>query len=1195
MKLKSIEIHGFKSFDDKTRLFFDDQITGIVGPNGCGKSNIVDAIRWVMGEQSAKHLRGKIMEDVIFAGAEGREPSSVASVELTFLTQGTQTPPQYIAMPEISVGRKLYRTGESEYYINRQAVRLKDITDLFLGTGVGTKAYSIIEQGRVGQIITAKPEERRYVIEEAAGISKFKLRKEAALRRMEATGQNLLRLRDIVSELERQKQSLERQAKKAEKFKVVKDELMTLDLTLAALDFQNFQERQNTFLARLKELDTEEISLSSRLAEGEAWTETQQMVVLESERKLSDLQQLVYEWENTLRLAETRLQQHRDRIGTLNTEISQVEIQQNQSQQDFQGVSSGLKQINQKLIETDLDNELSLEAVTHLQTQYETLDGQGRDLFAELEKARADLGQSTETLVQIRTKRESLGEKLTEWTAKKQGDETELEVLTKKYTELNRLVAETSRDLAGLKQIKMSLGERSGTLAQELIESEAMIGREQADLETLREELLQKKSRLSSLEELERNFEGFQDGPRALLTRKRSGDMDSVIGAVADLIETEPHFEGAVAAVLGERMQALVVKTTGEGMACAQYLKSTQTGRSSFLPLLASEGALFDSRVLMRDLVPAATMRVSGYRGLVSDVVRVLPEHESLKKVLFGDVVLVEELTQAMEYWTKCRSPVVTLEGEMIAHDGVLTGGTLEHTSKALLEKKREIKELGVLVMELVERVRARSEICADLSRKIQTLKRELEDMRSSGHQEEIKITSQEKDITHLAKEMAAINARRGLLAQQVFETAENLDKVSAQLTQFEQDETYFIKLEAETREILITKKPQEETLRAELSACHEALTHEKIAHARLVEQRIFLEVELNRLIDEKIRHARDGIRCDERRLCLIKQRLFLEDVCLSLERHIQAILKEKVGVDGSYRDEKNSFEQANAVLRERDAELKTLRHDHAHVKDELNACMVQLTELRGHISRINEQTLERYQMVIATTYRDYLTTPEGFDYADAVAKTAELRQKMSGIGAVNLAAIDELKELNDRYSFLNKQREDLEASLSALERAIHKINRTTKERFEETFHLVNDKFSKLFPKLFQGGQAYLKLTDPDNILETGVDIIAQPPGKKLQSISLLSGGEKALTAVSLLFAIFLIKPAPFCLLDEVDAPLDDANVDRYNDIVKEMSERTQFIVITHNKRTMQVTNCLYGITMQEAGVSQLVSVKLDG
>jgi chromosome segregation protein len=361
-----------------------------------------------------------------------------------------------------------------------------------------------------------------------------------------------------------------------------------------------------------------------------------------------------------------------------------------------------------------------------------------------------------------------------------------------------------------------------------------------------------------------------------------------------------------------------------------------------------------------------------------------------------------------------------------------------------------------------------------------------------------------------------------------------------------------------------------------------------------LIEQKTFLELELDRLMDEKTRHARNGIHFAEHCLYLIKQRLFLEDVCVSLERQIQAILKEKVGADGAYRDEKNSFEQANVVLRERDAESKTLRQEHSHVKDELNTCMVGLTELRGHISRISEQTLERYQIAISDAYRDYLTPPDGFDYADAIAKTAELRQKISGIGSVNLAAIDELKELQERYGFLNKQREDLEASLSALERAIHKINRTTKERFEETFHLVNDKFSKLFPKLFQGGQAYLKLTDPENILETGVDIIAQPPGKKLQSISLLSGGEKALTAVSLLFAIFLIKPAPFCLLDEVDAPLDDANVDRYNDIVREMSERTQFIVITHNKRTMQVTNCLYGVTMQEAGVSQLVSVKLD-
>jgi chromosome segregation protein len=508
-------------------------------------------------------------------------------------------------------------------------------------------------------------------------------------------------------------------------------------------------------------------------------------------------------------------------------------------------------------------------------------------LFSQLEKARSDLGQATERLAQIRSKRESLSEKLTEWTQKKQTDETELEILTKKYTELNRVVAETSRDLAGLKQIKMNLGERSGTLAQELAENEARINREQADLETLREELLQKKSRLSSLEELERNFEGFQDGPRTLLTRKRGGDIDSIVGAVADLIETQPRFEGAVTAVLGERMQALVVKTTDDGAVCAQYLKSTQTGRSTFLPLLLSEDRVHDSSLLVRELVPAATTRISGYHGLISDVVRVLPEHQSLKKVLFGDVVLVEELSQAMEYWNQSRSAVVTFDGEMISREGILTGGTVEHTSKALLEKKREIKELDVMVMELVDRVRARSETCADLSRKIQTLKSELEDMRSSGHQEEIKIASQEKDITHLAKEREVLNTRRGLLAQQVFETAESLDKMSLQLTQFEKDEIYYTELETEARNILTMKKPQEETLRAELSACHESLTREKISQARLIEQKTFLELELDRLMDEKTRHARNGIHFAEHCLYLIKQRLFLEDVCVSLERQI--------------------------------------------------------------------------------------------------------------------------------------------------------------------------------------------------------------------------------------------------------------------------------------------------------------------
>jgi chromosome segregation protein len=1184
VKLKSLEIEGFKSFPNKTLLVFNQNVTGIVGPNGCGKSNVVDAIRWVMGEQSAKHLRGKHMDDVIFAGARDQGPSSVAGVELTFSTDGAQTPPQYEGCKEISIGRKLYRSGESEYFVNKQAVRLKDVKDLFLGTGVGVNAYSIIEQGSIGQLVTAKPEDRRRIIEEAAGISKFQIRKETALRRMEATNQNLLRLRDILAELERQKNSLERQAKKAEKFKLVRDELMALDLSLASTDYRKFDARQEALLAEMKEWDARHVESENAVQESEVRFEELRLELAEVERDAADAQQAVYERDNALSIAESRLHVRKEESTRLDREAADESARLAGSVDALLSTKEAFWRNNESALQADLDCCASEESAASLEETHARTQTQAQELFDALEVARHDYHEASKRLIEIDGRRKSLTHRLEELDAKIVSDTEELESVVEKSRGIAKLLNETQEGLADVKQLKLSLDERTTEAARELGEVETAVAREQTVLETVKEELLRKKSRLHSLEELERNFEGYQDGPRTVLERKRSGEIDSVLGAVADFIETEPRYEGAVSAILGERAQCLVVTQTADSVQCAEWLKTAGSGRGSFVAL-----GLAESRGVTERVLPSVA-EIPGCHGFIANFVTAKPGYERLKDVLFGDAVLMDALPQALEAWAGTRLPAVTLDGEVISPEGILSGGTLEKTSKALLEKKREIKELQAEISELVGSVKAKEEQLFDLNRKLKALKSQIDDMKAESHAETVRITVQEKDITQCQRDLESLNERRGRLSRQILSAEEARDFLKEDKALLEENEIRERSVLAEAEGMLNAKKSEEESYRARLHGEQESLTREKVALAEVRERKAGLDREMERLSAEVLRLRLDILRGEERAVLLDKRRMFVDDRVRFAEKNIGRLLTAKRAADDIYSAKKGEFENLNSQVAERELALKDMRRENLKIKEEINKGMLTLTELRSQLTRLKEQAFERYQVSLAEASEQHVGVEET-EYADKAARAEELRGQMMRVGGVNLAAIDELKEVSDRFEFLDKQRSDLEASLASLGEAIQKINQTTKRRFAETFELVSQKFSQLFPKLFEGGEAYLKLTDPDNILETGVDIIAQPPGKRLQSITLLSGGEKALTAVSLLFSIFLIKPSPFCLLDEVDAPLDDANVDRYNEIVKEMSQRTQFIVITHNKRTMQVTDALYGVTMEKSGISQLVSV----
>lgn len=1169
---------------ERTLITFENSITGVVGPNGCGKSNIVDAIRWVLGEMSAKHLRGSSMEDVIFSGSENRAPLSMASVELTFSTEGYQTPPAYAQASEISIGRRLFRTGESEYLINKAPVRLKDITDLFMGTGIGTKAYSVIEQGRIGNIIRAKPEERRFFIEEVAGISKFKSRKEAALRKMEATQQNLLRLTDIITELDRQLKSLERQAKKAEKYRELKTEFEKADLALSSYRFSEWAAQQSELEAGLGKLAEVEVGLKATLQENENQLEIVRHKLLEQETQMNQVQNDLFEITNYVRLAENTLWYKKEereslkmRLNELDGSMGELEVKKTQTQKYLEDVSG------QKLFVDFEEESLKIE-VEEEETRVSLFQSTHVLLQKTVEEVREEIFSKESRLSKIESEKSNLLQKKNDLSTRLAREEAELETVAGQLVEIQKVSQETDQALASLKQLKFDLSVKTDELSGELARHRENLKREEAEWNSLKEELTLKRSRLSSLEELGRNFEGYEKGTKAIMLGRERFQPESFFGTVAEFVETEPQYEGAVSAVLGEKLQYVVVKSHAQGLEAVEYLKTASEGRTSFVPM--------DLRMYGSDA--GEIVEQQGVLGPLKNFVHLKNSPGALEEFLFGDVVLVEDLKKALDVWASNghRKTLVTLGGEVVEPTGVITGGTPANRALALLEKKREMKELSELISKLEVSLAEKDDLRLSMSSRVNALQASLEAVKHSSVEEGIKISNQERDITHFRKEMETLAQKKFNLEKRVSEERKSFDELEPQVISLSSEEVVLKEEVQARRERLNFSKQELDVQQKSFESMGAKVTNLKVQLAQAHERNLSLDREITRLQNELVSMSWElAERFKMREIALFRD-VFLEQESNHVKKVLDKKLDKKGAVETSLLALREGYAFHQSQVRQFELGLREARQKYDEVNGQLNQTTLGLSEVRNQLKYVVEQCLERHQRSLADIYKDYLN-PE-LPLEETEVQVADLKEKLSRLGDVNTGALQEFEELKTRFEFLSQQKIDLETSLDVLERIIQKINRTTKEKFQETFELVNANFQQLYTKLFKGGHARLVLTDESNMLETGVDIVAQPPGKKLQSISLLSGGEQALTAISLIFSIFQIKPSPFCLLDEVDAPLDDANVTRYNDIIREMTDKTQFIVITHNKRTMEMADVLYGVTMQEPGVSQLVSVNLN-
>ncbi|OLC92937.1 MAG: chromosome segregation protein SMC, partial [Candidatus Rokubacteria bacterium 13_1_40CM_3_69_38] len=1178
--LESIALHGFKSFGEKTVVRVLPGITGIVGPNGCGKSNISEAVRWALGEQSAKSLRGQRMEDLIFHGSQSRKPVGLAEVELTFRNDGTLSVP----WAEVSVARRLYRTGESEYLLNNSAARLRDILDLFAGTGANPRAYSVIDQDKLNHVLTAKPHERRVFIEEAAGIARYKQQRNETQGKLDATKQNLVRARDVMDEVKRQLSSLERQAKKAQQYKALQTTKRDLSLVVLAAEYMARVAEGERRAAELSRLRDQEQMLRTRAAKLAAQEAQQRERLQESDHRLSDLRQSGQKVQGELE----RLLERREQMGVQLRELAEEALrldEETRATADRLGAIVGEREAGRQALAEA--SRLTEERARTADALAAALERHRETLAAERDRAeatrleqvrvaaeRVDLmrhaGELRERAAQLRRRAERLAAELSDATAEAAG----IDALRASLVQA-RDVAQT--ELGAL------AGERA-ELATRLAAEERRLAEAEGALANARVTLAAHRSSLDALAALERAREGYGAGVRAVFDQEHAEALTGVVGTVADLLEVPLGMERAIEAVLGERLQWVVVERFEHARAAVEYLGAHSLGAATFLPL---------------EHLPPPTGPQPDANDARWVACNVGAPSLSLVHHLLGQVAIVEHLDQAEALWRRngVVATYVTPAGEVLGPTGRLHGGgqaraaDVEHS---LLARKRRLRELDDEVRRVSTNLDETQERVARFETEVSAIRGQVAEIERTLHARETERLASEKDLEQATREHDRVHRHRETIeveARQVALEAEETDGTLAQLEQrvtlARDAETAHEARMARLREAIETAQVRETELVAETTAC-------RVALASTTERVEALGRELTRIDDiERDLTARiDQARA--RQAQLTDRRAWLAEERERTDASAREIAVERDRMDVEVRQAAEGHEGLAEELRAIEADQRAVDGDLGRLVASIHEIDLGATECRVRREELAQEAWRAYGVDEAALAARH--DPAG-DLETVRGRIVELEAKVAAIGPVNLVADDEYRELDERLGFLQTQHDDLVGSIKDLERALRGMTRTAQERFTQAFEEINRHFKELFERLFEGGRAELRLVEAEESgdpLDTGVDLMAQPRGKRLQSVTLLSGGERALTGLALLFAIFYFRPSPFCVLDEVDAPLDDANIHRFLRVLRELTSRTQFLVITHNRKTMEAADILYGVTMEEPGLSKLVSVNLN-
>ena len=1178
MYLKNIEIHGFKSFANKIVLEFHDGITGIVGPNGSGKSNVADAVRWVLGEQSAKQLRGSKMEDVIFSGTQARKPLGYAYVSITLDNSDHKLP---IDFEEVTVTRKVYRSGESEYLINGSTCRLRDIQELFLDTGIGKEGYSIIGQGQIDKILSGKPEDRRELFDEAAGIVKFKRRKYAAEKNLEEEKLNLSRVTDIIGEIEKQLAPLEQQSQIAKVYLKYKEELKSHEINLFIKECDRIRSS--------KEQLEEKLSIATAdLEQSKNDYENTKEEYLRLEKQMEEIDQAIEEDKNGLNDLKLNKEKSEGEIKVLREQISSI-------QQNDEYIQNRMKSNADNLLLRKEEEEKYLKEKLEIDEKISSMD----DL---LTLALEEWNQIKENINRYSKEIEECNNGIFEYLNINSGIkgnlqryETMLEQNTIRKTELNQkilknkseaevfhsTIQEYEIELKSVTDSILDLENQKKDLENEIEETQVRIDSLTIKLNELQGYYLREKSRLDSLVNLTERYEGYGNSIKKVMERKNV--TPGIIGVVADIIKVDKAYETAIETALGGTIQNIVTDNEATAKELITYLKQNKFGRATFLPLTNMSATAFKNDQVLKE---------EGVIGLASSLVQADSKFNALINYLLGKIIVVDHIDHATKLARKYRYSLrmVTLEGELLTPGGSISGGAYKNSSN-LLGRRREIEEMEKQVANLQEKTKELHQGKEDEKNNKASLRQKLE---------HIKLSLQEK---YLEQNTCKMNLER------------ELNKKS-------EAESILMEYSKELREIDIQAKDLKETIQKLNVSLQENLHKNKETEEHIEEltKQLEAEREKEQLANEKASELKMKLSSLE------QSNQFLLENIKRVKREIEKLYEDESIFKSDMEKSKGQIEEKNKSILEKEASiasyLQSIQEFEERIKEKTNQkekitgshksfftkredLSNRMNELDKECYRLNaqlEKLQEQLDQQMSYMWEEYeltysLAQSQSYDpnvsLAHAKKMISEIKTKIKELGDVNVNAIEDFKNLSERYEFLQNQRNDLLKAEEALQKIIEELDAEMRKQFEEKFAAIKIQFDLVFKELFGGGKADLELTDGEDILEAGIRINAQPPGKKLQNMVLLSGGEKALTAIALLFAIQNLKPSPFCLLDEIEAALDDSNVKRFAKYLNKLTKDTQFIIITHRRGTMAAADILYGITMQEKGVSTLVSVSL--
>lgn len=1179
MYLKSIEIHGFKSFANKIVFQFHNGITGIVGPNGSGKSNVADAVRWVLGEQRIKQLRGASMQDVIFSGTELRKPLGYAYVAITLDNSDHQLAIDY---NEVTVARRIYRSGESEYLLNGTPCRLKDVNELFYDTGIGKEGYSIIGQGQIDKILSGKPEERRELFDEAAGIVKFKRRKLAAQKKLEDEQQNLVRVNDILSELEKQIGPLEKQSETAKIYLKKKEELKTLDVNMFLLENQRLQEQLKDAQEKY-DIASEDLENTSKQYENikEEYEKIEGQITLLDETieknrsALTDTSMLRGKLEGEINVLKEQIHSARNNEEHLKQRREAVLNEIAAKNQDKEGILSDKGQIDEQVAEIEKKRDEAKAALTAVQSCIEELNNQiegGKNAIIEALNARATikskLGRYDTMTEQVNIRKAELTSRILRMKSDEAQQEETLKALNDEFEKINEEIC-TLNDAVESKEEKLTL------LRETLADKDKKLRDTQVSYH-------QEKSRLEALSNLTERYEGYGGSVKKVMERKEQ--EKGIVGVVADIIKVDKKYETAIETALGGNIQNIVTDDEETAKRMIGYLKQTKAGRATFLPLT--------SITHPQEFKNPESLKEKGVLGMADELVHVDEKYRNVAKAMLGRIVVVDQVDNAVRIARKFDYGIrmVTLEGELLVPGGAISGGAFKNNSN-LLGRRREMEEMEASVKKYLKEV--------------DTLLQEIEDTKAERNKLRLSL---EEDKASLQKKFIEQNTAR----LNVIKAKERKEEASESSLELKNEER---EIESQIQEIRLSKEEisrelqDSETLEKQtegkIKECQVLLDEKRSEESENLAGVNALEVEVEKMLQQQGFHQQNVDRINTE---LERSKSELSEIEEGLlgntgdieqkENNIRQIEETIQASHTSQNDTEKQLQEDITKKEELSAKQKNFFKDREALSEKMAGLDKEVYRLNAQREKLQDMTefqinymWDEYEITLSDAAG--MRNEELNDLPAMKRDISTLKDQIKKLGDVNVNAIEDYKNLMERYSFLKTQHDDLIEAEKTLEGIITELDTAMRKQFHEKFGEISREFDKVFKEMFGGGKGTLELMEDEDILEAGIRIIAQPPGKKLQNMMQLSGGEKALTAIALLFAIQNLKPSPFCLLDEIEAALDESNVSRFAKYLHKLTRHTQFIVITHRRGTMEQVDRLYGITMQEKGVSTLVSVNL--